>query len=499
MDAQRKKDEQVSEATGEKRVQKLEFRMGAFGAAVPMLFFVIWAVTISLKSISSELGLVLGAVLGLGLGLFLTKSKWEQYAQGLFDGMAQPIGVVAIVAWFWAGMFAQVLQSGGLVEGLVWLGNVSGVSGSMFVALTFLLAAVFSTAVGTGYGTTVAFCTLMYPAGIVVGADPVMMFASILSGAAFGDNLAPVSDTTIVSATTQEADVPGVVRSRFKYSILAAVPTLVLFAIFGGGGESISDPAAIAAMKESSNPAGLVLLIPFALVIILALSGQHLITSLTWGIVSSVPFILLANLGTVSDLIRFNPDSDAIVEGALVEGIAGYMNMAILILLIVAASHLLRLGGTMEAVSKVLTKWIRGITRRAELAIWAIVSLMNSTITINTAAEIAAAPFVKEIGEKYRIHPYRRANFLDAVSSALGYIFPWSAALLLGWSTISGLKSQYDWLPVISPTSAFPFVFHGWFLVLIMLGAAITGWGLRYQGKNGEELKELPRDERDSQ
>ncbi len=170
-------------------------------------------------------------VIGLILGLLLTKSKWGDYAQGLFDGMSQPIGVVAIIAWFWAGMFATLLQAGGLVDGLIWFGFQTGFEAGWFVGLTFVLAALFSSAVGTGYGTVSAFGILMYPAGVVLGADPTMMLAAILSGAVFGDNLAPVSDTTIVSATTQEADVPGVVRSRFKYSIAAAIPALILFVI----------------------------------------------------------------------------------------------------------------------------------------------------------------------------------------------------------------------------------------------------------------------------
>ncbi|SDK27107.1 Na+/H+ antiporter NhaC family protein [Sediminibacillus albus] len=487
--------EELARVTGSKQIQQLEFRAGAFGAAVPLLFFVIWAITTSVLQLSSEIGLVMGAVIGLTLGLLFSKSKWGDYAQGLFDGLAQPIGVIAMVAWFYAGMFAQVLQVGGLVEGLVWIGAITGLTGGMFVALTFLLAAVFSTAVGTGYGTTVAFCTLMYPAGIATEAEPVMLFAAILAGAVFGDNLAPVSDTTIVSATTQDADVPGVVRSRFKYAIVAAIPTTILFAVFGGGAGSVSaDEAAQTAMLESANPKGLMMLLPFALVLILALSGHHLITSLTWGILSSIPLILILSLGSFSDIIRFNPDSDAIVEGALVSGITGYVNMAILILLIVAAAHLLRLGGTMEVITNGLVKWIKSSIRRAEFAIWGIVALLNSAITINTAAEIAAAPFVRELGEKYRIHRYRRANMLDAVTSALGYIFPWGAPVLLGWSTIQLMQDTYEWLPVVAPTSVFPFVFQGWFLVIVMLIAALTGWGLRYEGKNGEELKEAPRD-----
>lgn len=485
-------EEKLERAVGAKSIEKLDFRLGAFGAAVPLLFFVVWAITTSVLQLTSEIGLVLGAVIGLTLGMLFSKSRWADYAQGLFDGLAQPIGVIAMVAWFYAGMFAQVLQVGGLVEGLVWTGIATGVTGGLFTAVTFLLAAVFSTAVGTGYGTTVAFCTLMFPAGVATGADPVMLFAAILAGAVFGDNLAPVSDTTIVSATTQNADVPGVVRSRFKYAIAAAIPSAVLFAVFGGGDGSAAAGVSTASVVEDVSPGGLIMLLPFLLVLILALSGQHLITSLTWGIVSAIPLIVISGLGSFSDIIRFNPEADAVVEGALIDGITGYVNMAILILLIVAAAYLMRLGGTMQAITNGLVRWIKNSVRRAELSMWGIVALLNSSITINTAAEIAAAPFVRDIGEKYRIHRYRRANLLDAVTSALGYIFPWGAPVLLGWSTIQTMQEQYNWLPVVEPTAVFPFVFQGWFLVLIMLLAAITGWGSRYEGKNGEELRERP-------
>lgn len=45
----------------------LNFRLGAFGAAVPLLFFVIWAITTSVAGLTSEIGLVMGAMLGLSL------------------------------------------------------------------------------------------------------------------------------------------------------------------------------------------------------------------------------------------------------------------------------------------------------------------------------------------------------------------------------------------------------------------------------------------------
>ena len=479
--------------TGAGKVERIEFRWGFFGPTVPMLFFILWAIITSklFFDVSTEQGLIIGAVLGLALGMFLSKSSWHDYAEAVFNGMAQPVGVVAIVAWFWAGTFAAVLRTGGLVDGLVWIGMTTEVQGSLFTGMTFLLSAVFATAVGTGYGTVVAFCTLMYPAGVLLGADPIVLFAAILSGAAFGDNLAPVSDTTIVSAVTQDADVPGVVRSRFKYAVCAAIPALILFLLLGGGEYDPAAEASVTAMRETVAPNGLILLIPFALVIYLALSGRHLITSLTWGILLATVIIPIVGLGSLGDILSFNTEAGT-VQGAIYDGVIGYVPMAVLILLIVAAGHLMQVGGTMVALHNWVRDFIKGSIRRAELMIWSVVCLLNVFITINTAAEIAAAPFVREIGKEAKIHPYRRANFLDANTSALGYIFPWSGAVLLGVAAINALAVDLEFLQPVDSIQAVPYVFHGWFLVLVMLIAAITGFGRRYEGPHGEELKEPP-------
>ena len=407
--------------------------------------------------------------------------------------MASPVAAVTIVAWFWAGMFAQVLRVGGLVDGLVWLGGQSNATGGYFVGATFVLAATFGTAVGTGYGTAVAFCTLMFPAGLMLGADPVWLFAAILSGAAFGDNLAPVSDTTVVSATTQETDIPGVVRSRVKYALLAAVPALVLFIFLGGDGMDADRAQAAILLADTASPNGLALLAPFALVIFLALSGNHILVSLTWGIVTAIALELLLGLAPPEAILFFDPATDT-VGGALVDGIAGYLGLSILILLIVAAGHLMKLGGALDALIDALKRFARKSVARAEAAMWSIVFSMNAFIKINTAAEIAAAPVISQLGKRFRLHPYRRANMLDAVTSAIGYIFPWGGGVLIGYQTIRTLESQYEFVRAVPPTEVWSYVLHGWFLAAIMLIAALTGFGRRSEDTDGSETKTPPED-----
>jgi Na+/H+ antiporter NhaC len=111
-------------------------------------------------------------------------------------------------------------------------------------------------------------------------------------------------------------------------------------------------------------------------------------------------------------------------------------------------------------------------------------------ITINTAAEIAIGPYIARLGERFNINGYRRANILDANTAALGYIFPWSGGVLVGYAVIRQLPGEYDWFTqamVVNPADVFLFVFHGWVLVAIFLVAALTGFGLEYTSDRESE------------
>jgi Na+/H+ antiporter NhaC len=108
---------------------------------------------------------------------------------------------------------------------------------------------------------------------------------------------------------------------------------------------------------------------------------------------------------------------------------------------------------------------------------------VNAAITINTAAEIAIAPYISRLGTRFNINGYRRANILDANTSALGYIFPWGGGVLAGFTAMQGLPAEYEWFTasmLVNPASVWPFVFHGWFLVAVFLLAAWTGYGREY-------------------
>lgn len=151
----------------------IQFRGGKALSALPIVFFIAWAIFQSgILAIGDTAGLIAGMLIGLIIGMLFVKGPWKTYADAIFEGMSQPVAVTAIVAWLWAGMFSATLQVGGFVDGLGWLAQVTGVGPTLFPAITFILAGLLATGIGTGYGTTIAFVALFFPAGVALGADP---------------------------------------------------------------------------------------------------------------------------------------------------------------------------------------------------------------------------------------------------------------------------------------------------------------------------------------
>ena len=360
----------------------IEFRGGKALSALPILFFIAWAIFQSgLLGISATGGLIVGMLVGLILGMLFVKGDWKGYADTVFEGMAQPVAVTAIVAWLWAGMFAGTLQVGAFVDGLGWLAVATGIGPLLFPAITFLLAALLATGIGTGYGTVIAFVALFFPAGVALGADPILMFGAILSGAVFGDNLAPVSDTTIVSAVTQDSDVGGVVASRFKYAIIAAVLSLIAYLVASAvlSGSTIA-PEVAEAFREQTNPAGLLHLLSMGVVIFTAIAGRHIIEAISWGLIVAILVNLIFGLAPGTAMLVFNvaeggwaaqtfgswplvevvAAADAGVGGSLYDGALGFAELAVLILLVIAGAQIMMRGGAFHA----LQDWLLTRSRR---------------------------------------------------------------------------------------------------------------------------------------
>jgi Na+/H+ antiporter NhaC len=454
----------------------VQFRGGAVSSAIPLLVFIIVTVALVFAGAPNVEGMIVGAMLGISVGLLVAR-RAAVYGERVFSLMVNRTAAVAIVCWLWAGAFSGILADSHLVEGIVWLGWKLGVAGRGFTVTVFICASLFAVSLGTGLGTVLAFTAVMYPAGVVLGANPAAVMGAIISGAAFGDNLAPVSDTTIVSAATQETDVGGVVRSRLKYSLLAAGLSALLFFSFGGGQSSMNPAEAERLLSETADPKGLPMLIPAVVVFMIAMSGGHFLVAITAGIVTAAILGPLVGVFPVSNLFHVTPEGG--VAGSLVGGAMGLVPTAVLTLLLIAAIGLMTEGGFLNALMAWLDRTLARTLRGAEGTIIALISIANLCVSVNTVAMITVGPLANTLRKRHGIHPYRVANLLDTISCSFPYMMPHAAVITAAAAIQQQVAQRYDFVHVVPWAQEAPYIFYGWTLFPIMVLAVITGYGRR--------------------
>lgn len=476
----------------ESQKKKLEFYGGEWMSFIPFLVFLALIITTTFHFGSiSDGALWVPAFMAIIVGFFFAKNK-SDFANAVIDGMASKEAIIPVVCWLFAGVFSRILRTSGLASGIAGVAAGMGVSSTMFIVVSFIASAVFATASGTGFGTIAAGMGVLYPAGVALGANPAMMAGVIISGGAFGDNLAPVSDTTICSATSQGVDVPGVVRSRLKYAMAAGLITIICIFIFGSG----SGAAGAAAEAYSYDPKTLLMLIPVIATIYIAVKTGDIIIATTIGSVFAAATGVAAGLFDivqidVVDAVRpalltvSGAGLDRTVGGVIYAGLNSMIQVCILALLLFGSISIMRQGQgdvkLLNALGKVANTRIG-----AELTISGMVIILSALMGLNAPAILAVgASFAKPLGDKHGISPYRVANLLDAQSNTLCYALPWTPAMIytLGFAADSSA-------PLVA-TQVMPYVFYSYAMLAVMFISILVGIGQNDNlGKASKQKKE---------
>ncbi len=451
----------------EEKNTKLEFHGGMFGLLIPFAILIIGIVAIALKGWAMPMAFWVPALAAMAAALFLSK-KPSVTADVMVEGMSQPMVSIMIMAWFLAGIVAQIMKSSGLVEGLIWLSLVVGLKGALFPAITFICGSLLSTATGTALGTVIALTPIMYPVGVALGARPAVMAAAIVSAAYFGDNIAPVSDTTIASSYSQGVEVSQVVKSRLKYALVAAAIALVFFIIFGGGGS-----AAVSTISASEySPKGLIMLVVPALLIVLMYKGVHLLVALSGAGVLGIILGAITGLLKLSDLLIVDMDSFS-VGGIIVDGVNSLIDIAVFAMLLMSLVHLLEKYGFFEIMIEKLSRFTKTETS-SELTVALINIVLNLLTVASTIVIVIEGPIAKKLlVEEKGISPTRSANILDAIAAACMCLIPYGFGPLLAFMFAGSSGAVVDFTVM----EVALYSFHGWALLIVMLFAILTGWG----------------------
>ena len=332
---------------------------------------------------------------------------------------------ILLMIWIFilAGAFASTAKQIGAIDATVNIA-LKLLPGNLLYAGLFVAACFISMSIGTSVGTIAALVPIGADiAGKInpIGTDPgltAFITAIIVGGAFFGDNLSFISDTTIAATRTQGCSM----RDKFKTNIRIVGPAaLIVCGLYIFMGLSVGE-------IPHTGSVDILLVIPYLLIITLALIGLDVSVVLTTGL------IITALIGFSKGLLTWTGWMQAIGNG-----ITNMSDLIIVTLLAGGMLEMIRYNGGLDFITRGLTKNIHG-KRGAELSIAALVSLSNICTANNTIAIITAGTIAKDITTRYGLNPRKTASILDTFSCLIQGFIPYGAQLLMA-AGLAGISS----------------------------------------------------------
>ena len=312
--------------------------------------------------------------------------KFDTFAKG-----AANVDILTmLMIYILAGAFANVAAVMGGRESTVNLG-LSLVPVEFLAAGLFVISAFMGTATGSSMGTVTAVIPIAVGIAEKGGLSLTVVIGAVVGGAMFGDNLSMISDTTIAATRSQRCEM----RDKFRVNFLIALPAALITLVFD-----------------------LIKVLPYVLVLVLALCGLNVFLALTVGIFSAGLVGICCGDLTIAAFAQ-----------SVWDGFTGMNEVFFLTLLCGGMSELIAKNGGIAWIIQKLRKVMKG-NKSAQVGIAAMVSLCDCATANNTVAIIVAGDMARDVSHEYKVDPRRTASLLDIFSCVFQGIIPYGAQLL---------------------------------------------------------------------
>jgi len=380
------------------------------------------------------------------IAMLTEKYKISEVVEAAIDRVKEEQLVFFILMLAYA--MAEAFMSTGVGAAIINLALGFGITGRTVALIAFIICCILSVATGTSWGTFAACAPIFLWLNHIVGGNPVLTVCAIAGGSCFGDNIGLISDTTVVSSGIQGVEVIHRVRHQGVWSIMCLILSAILFLFFSLGLpnevgsaidaiEQIPDevysvlseerPSAIILLNQVKEGVPFYMIIPLALVLIVAIIGVPTLVCLGIGIISSYVLGLVA--GTVHNTHEF-------LE-LMYTGFSDAGSWVIVMMMWVGA-----FGGIMGKMKafKPLSNLILRVVKNVRQLMFAngILSIIGNAALADEMAQIVTiGPIIKELTEEnveateenmYKLK-LRNATFSDALGVFGSQLIPWHVYL----------------------------------------------------------------------
>jgi NhaC family Na+:H+ antiporter len=229
------------------------------------------------------LGVLVAALIGIKAGF-----SWAEIESGMLNGITNALQAIVILGVI--GILIGVWIQSGVVPTLLYYG-LNILSPKIFLPATVIICAITSLATGTSWGTAGTIGIALIGVGQGLGFPLPMVAGAVLSGAYFGDKMSPLSDTTNLAPAMVGTDLYTHIKHMTYTTGVAIVLTLIIESIlnyfYSGGEANLETVSQITSGLSNQFVINPLMLIPPAIVMLLAYKRFAALPGITAGIISA--------------------------------------------------------------------------------------------------------------------------------------------------------------------------------------------------------------------
>jgi len=409
-----------------------EMKNGNAWALIPLLLFVLLFLGVGIIS-GNFTTMPLNVAITITVIVALLMNRKETFAKKVevfTKGAGHSNIILMMLIFILAGAFSTTAEKMGGVSSTVNLG-LSLIPQNLIIVGLFIICMFVSISMGTSVGTVAAIAPVGFGFAQATDVPAALAMATVVGGAMFGDNLSMISDTTIAAVRTQKTKMSDKFKVNFKIVLPGAIITIIILFFLTNG---------ISIDHTKNYDYNLIKVIPYLLVLILALVGINVIIVLIGGTV------LAGIIGLIDGSFGWNG-----LLNAISKGIIGMEDIAMIAMLIGGLVGIIQHNGGIDWLLNFVRSKVKS-KRGAELGIASLVSAADISTANNTISIIMAGPLAKNIADEYDVDPRKSASILDIFGGCFQGLLPYSPQVIsaAGVAGISPfLMLQYSIYPIL--------------------------------------------------
>lgn len=420
-----------------------KIKKGNAWALLPLLLFVLLFLGVGIVS-GDFTTMPLNVAITITVIVALLMNRKESFAKKVevfTKGAGHSNIILMMLIFILAGAFSTTAEKMGGVTSTVNLG-LSLIPQNLIIVGLFVICMFVSISMGTSVGTVAAIAPVGFGFAQATDVPAALAMATVVGGAMFGDNLSMISDTTIAAVRTQRTKMSDKFRVNFKIVLPGAILTIIILFLLTNG---------ISIDHAKNYDYNLFKVIPYLLVLILALIGVNVIIVLIGGTaIAGVIGLIDGSFGWKGLL------------SAVSKGIIGMEDIAMIALLIGGLVGIIQHNGGIDWLLQFVRSKVKS-KRGAELGIASLVSAADISTANNTISIIMAGPLAKNIADEYDVDPRKSASVLDIFGGCFQGLLPYSPQVI----SAAGVAGISPFLLV--PYSIYPILLGVCGLVAIIL------------------------------